>query len=134
MILIVTVMVCSLTSGLCVAAVSPIIALSLGIGPQFPVLLPFIAVGNISLVLIWHFVGNIKPGEVWRAVALLVAALTKFAVLRTFAAGIAIPLLLPNAPPALSEIFSFPQFVTATIGGAFALSVIPALKRIKGNP
>ncbi|MDR0222029.1 MAG: hypothetical protein LBI38_00625 [Oscillospiraceae bacterium] len=129
MILVITVMVCGTAPGLCVAAVSPAVAFLFGLGPKFPVLLPFIVAGNVLLVLTWRFVGNIKPPEVWRVIALLSAASVKCAFLWLCAAKLAIPLLIPQAPPAISAMFSFPQFVTASIGGAFALSVIPALKK-----
>ena len=57
LVLIVAVMVAGLASGLTIAIVSPILASILGISPLW-VLVPFIALGNTVLVLIWHFIAN----------------------------------------------------------------------------
>jgi hypothetical protein len=58
LILIVSVMTCGYLSGIAVAIVSPIFAKLLGIGPLWS-LIPFIALGNIAIVLIWRFVGTL---------------------------------------------------------------------------
>jgi hypothetical protein len=58
LILIVSVITCGLSSGLTVAVISPVIATLVGIGPPFWVLTPFIILGNGTIALIWHFVGN----------------------------------------------------------------------------
>ena len=50
LLLIVSVMSCGLASGLTVAAISPVMAKFLGIGPLWS-LIPFIAAGNAALVL-----------------------------------------------------------------------------------
>ena len=57
LLLIISVMTCGLASGLSVAVISPVMAKLLGIGPLWS-LIPFIAAGNIVLVLLWHFIGN----------------------------------------------------------------------------
>lgn len=61
LLLIISVMTCGLSSGLCVAAVSPVIARLFGIGPLWS-LIPFIAAGNAALVVLWHFIGNRSIG------------------------------------------------------------------------
>lgn len=54
LVLIISVMTCGLSSGLCVAAVSPVIARLFGIGPLWS-LIPFIAAGNAALVVLLAF-------------------------------------------------------------------------------
>ena len=132
LLLIVTVMSCGLASGLTVAAISPVMAKFLGIGPLWS-LIPFIAAGNAALVLLWHFIGNRNMGHKYTAyiAALLCAAVIKFLVLYIGIVQIAIPILLslPQQQAAvISNMFSIPQFITALIGGAFAIVLFPRLK------
>jgi len=134
LLLIVSVMICGLASGLSVAALSPIMAKLLGIGPLWS-LIPFIIAGNVTLVLLWHFIGNRDMGGKRNAAyitALIVAAVSKFLVLYIGIVRIAVPLLL-NLPEqqaaAISGIFSVSQLITASVGGALAFVLIPRLKR-----
>lgn len=135
LVLILSVMLAGASSGLTVAALSPVFAFVLGIGPAFPPLIPFIILGNVTLVLVWHFVaGRAKSDKLvmLSLVALVCGAVAKFAVLYIGVVKIAIPLLLhlPEKQAAvLSASFSFPQLVTACIGGAIALLVLPVLRK-----
>lgn len=133
LILIVSVMIAGLSSGLTVALISPVFAKFLGIGPLWA-LIPFIVIGNIVLVLIWHFLGNRnfgKPMLVY-VVTLVVAAVAKFLTLYAGIVKIAIPYLL-NLPEqqaaTISGMFSIPQLFTALIGGAAATIMLPLLKK-----
>jgi hypothetical protein len=133
LILIIAVMVSGLASGLAVAVLSPILARFFGIGPLW-ILVPFVAAGNITLVLIWHFIGKIRK---WRqyvsfVVALVVAAAAKFAVLYVGIVQLAIPFLLnltAKQASVISAAFSFPQLITASIGGVLAILILPTLKK-----
>ena len=133
LLLIVAVMIGGLASGLLVAALSPVIAKLMGIGPLWE-LIPFIAVGNMVLVLLWHIIGNrnLKNKLAAPIIALVTAAVAKFAVLYLGIVVIAIPLLL-NLPEkqavVISSMFSYPQLITATIGGVLALTILPVLKK-----
>ncbi|HBP37152.1 MAG TPA: ECF transporter S component [Clostridiales bacterium] len=133
LLLIVAVMIGGLTSGLSVAILSPVIAKLLGIGPLWE-LIPFIAVGNMVLVLLWHIIGNrnLKNKLAAPVIALVTAAVAKFLVLYFGIVVIAIPLLL-NLPEkqalVISSLFSYPQLITATIGGVLALTILPVLKK-----
>ena len=60
MLLIISVKICGLSSGLTVAIISPIMAKVFGIGPLWS-LIPFIALGNLSLTLIWHYLADFSP-------------------------------------------------------------------------
>ena len=129
--LIVSVMLCGLPTGLTVAAVSPVMPTLLGFGPTWP-LIPFIAAGNMVLVLIWNFIANRKQGFKYTAciAALIVGAIGKFLVLYFGVVRIAVPFIL-GLPEQnmLSYLFSFPQLITASIGGACAIAILPVLKK-----
>jgi hypothetical protein len=132
LLLIVSVMTCGFASGLSVAIVSPIMAKFIGIGPLWS-LIPFIIAGNVTLVLLWHFIGNRNIGRKYIAyiIALICAAIAKFGVLYIGIVRIAIPtiLSLPEKQAAIiSNMFSIPQFITALIGGALAVVLLPRLK------
>lgn len=117
-----------LGSGLVIGAVSPVLALLLGLGPALPVLTPLIACGNAALVLAaWacsaRFRRRLPPG-------FAAGAAVKCALLWSTA-----PLLLSAVgaegarAAAVKAMLSWPQGVTALLGGALALlllSRIPA--------
>ena len=134
LILIVSVMIAGLSSGLAVAFISPIFAKFIGIGPLW-MLIPFIMVGNIVFVLIWRFFGNLtfgKPAIVY-VVTLVLAAVGKFSALYIGIVKIAVPHLLNLPGPQaaiISSMFSIPQLFTALIGGAIATAMVPLLKNI----
>ncbi len=137
LVLIVSVMTCGLGSGMTVALVSPVLAKCLGIGPLW-MLIPFIAAGNAALVLLWHAVGNrrfVKQRFPYIA-ALVLAAAAKFLVLYFGVVQVAVPFLLhlPEKQAAvISEMFSFPQFITAVIGGTLAAAMLPVIKKAVGS-
>ena len=133
MLLIVSVMSCGPSSSLAVAVISPVVAKFLGIGPLW-MLIPFIALGNIILVLVWHFIGNRKIVNkyVSYVIALIAAAGAKFAVLYFGIVKIAVPLILGLPEPqagVISGLFSVPQLITASIGGVLAILIFPTLKK-----
>lgn len=133
MLLIVSVMTCGLSSGISVGVVSPVIAKLIGIGPLW-FLIPFIAAGNVILVLLWHFIGDRESKQKYAAyiAALIAAAAGKFCVLYVGIVKIAVPLLL-NLPEqqakVISNMFSVTQFITALIGGIIAVMVLQPLKK-----
>ncbi len=132
MILIISVMLNGLGSGLTVAILSPVFAKFFGIGPLWS-LIPFIAVGNAVLVLLWYLIGNGQwvQRQVAYIIALIVAAVAKFLVLYLGIVKIAVPILLelPEKQAAvISNMFSVPQLITASIGGVLAFIILPILK------
>lgn len=141
LVLILSVMLGGLWAGVTVALLSPVFAFLLGIGPaMFPVI-PVVMLGNLTLVLAWHFVagkafkaGNMLPRG---AIALVVGAAAKFLVLYLGIVQLVVPVILKLPQPqagVLSAIFSFPQLVTAGVGGAVALLVLPLLRRAVKAP
>lgn len=133
LLLILSVMICGFSSGLTVAVLSPVLAKFFGIGPLWSII-PFIILGNITLILIWYFIGSRAKLNRIAAylVALVVAAALKFTVLYLGIVRLAVPVLLKlpeQQAGAVSAMFSLPQLITAAIGGAAAVAVLPLLRR-----
>ena len=125
-----------LPSGLVIALISPVAAYLLGIAPQI-LTVPAIMAGNSVFVLCLHF---LCKGAALRQIAgWLTAAAAKFLTLYGIVGGLlcgllAQPLLSSGAlkPPMLTALpatFSWPQLVTALIGGAVALLIVPVLRK-----
>jgi len=135
LILIISVMTCGLSSGLTVAVLSPIFAEFFGIGPLWMVL-PFVFLGNAVLILVWHTLGRMKYAkkQIVLSVTLITAAVCKFLTLYVGIVRIAIPLFLnlnEKQAEVMSFMFSFPQLITALIGGAIAFAVLPAIEKAR---
>lgn len=139
LVLALSVLLAGLPCGLVVALISPILAFLLGIAPQI-LTVPAIMAGNSIYVLLLWAIADRSGKRTWRqVVAWLVSAAGKFAVLYGVVAGLicgllAQPLLsagLLKAPmlQLLPATFSWPQLVTALIGGAVALGIFPVLKK-----
>ena len=93
--------------------------------------MPFIAVGNLVLVLVLHFIAGGKPLGLRSYLAVAAAAVCKFVVLFLLVTRVAIPALnLPEAAAsAMSASFSWPQLVTAAIGGVIAVTIAPVIRK-----
>ncbi len=121
-------------SGIVVALLSPFCAFLLGIGPKLIQIVPGIAAGNLVFVLALHLLMGRKNLPVWhRGVCLVVAAVLKFATLYVLVNRLIVPLmgdmLKPRQVAAFGVMFSWPQLVTALIGGTLALLMTPILKK-----
>lgn len=125
--------------GLTVALISPLLAFLLGIAPQI-LTVPAIMVGNAVYVLLLHVIADRSGKQLVRQItAWLVAAAAKFAALYAIVVLLICGILADSLiaagtmkPPmlqALPAMFSWPQLVTALIGGALALLISPALRR-----
>jgi hypothetical protein len=132
--LILSVMTGGLATGLTVGAVTPVLPTLLGFGPLWPIV-PFIALGNMSLVALWHFIGNRKIGSsiyIAYILALVTGATAKFLVLFFGVAQLAVPILLRLPEPqatVVSGLFSYPQLITASTGGVCAIILLPLLQK-----
>lgn len=138
-VLAVTVLLVGLSSGVTVAVISPVLAYLLGIAPQI-LTVPAIVAGNTVFVILLHFIAG-KDGKklVRQVVAWAVAAVAKFATLYAIVVGLicgvlADALLEAGALKAsmlkmLSATFSWPQLITALIGGAVALIIVPVIRK-----
>lgn len=138
-VLAVTVLVAGLSSGVTVALVSPVMAFLLGIAPQV-LTVPAIMVGNTVFVVLLHFLADRTGRDLGRqAAAWLLAAIAKFAslyfiVVKVICGVMAESLMaggLMKAPmlKALPATFSWPQLITALIGGAVALAIVPVIRK-----
>lgn len=138
-VLAVTVLVAGLYSGITVAVISPVLAYLLGIAPQI-LTVPAIMVGNCVFVTLLYFIaGKDSKQLVRQIVAWVSAAVAKFAALYTivvwlicgvFSEGLlASGVLKPPMLKALPATFSWPQLITALIGGAVALLITPVLRK-----
>ena len=128
-----------LSCGLTVALISPVLAFLLGIAPQI-LTVPAIMVGNAVFVVL-HYVLLDRSGKnlLKQGVAWVSAAVAKFAVLYAIVNWLICGLLSESLlaagtlkPPMLKMLpatFSWPQLVTALIGGAVALLIAPALRK-----
>ena len=137
-ILAITVLVAGFSSGLTVALVSPILAFLLGIAPQI-LTVPAIMVGNtVYIVLLYVIVGK-SNNIVRKVIAWAVAAVAKFAALYAIVVGLICGVLAEGLMAAgtlkepmlkaLPATFSWPQLITALIGGAVALLIVPVLRK-----
>ena len=126
------------SSGITISLISPVCAFFLTIAPNFITVAP-IMLGNVCFVVLLRWIAGGKA--VWKKpVGLIAASGVKFAVLYVLVVkiicGIAADGLAGKQvgpwkvvmPPVL--MFAWPQLVTALTGGAIALLILPALKRI----
>jgi len=139
LILVISFLTCGLATGLTVAAVSPICAALVGIGPAFPPLIPFMALGNVAFIVAWFLLGLLNKAEdtsmqqrIFSYMIALVAAAIKFLTLYAGIVLFAVPYLLElneGQREILSISFSYPQLITASIGGVIAVTLMPSLQR-----
>ena len=134
LVLVISVLAGSLSTGATVAVMSPIFAKLFGIGPLWSII-PCIILGNLSLIILWDFLGKNKRKYI---LAWIAAAVVKFSVLYVGVVRFTIPVLLKlpeKQAMVMSTAFSLPQLITAGIGGGVALLIVPVLKesRKKGD-
>ena len=138
-VLAVAALVGGLNCGLVVALCSPVLAYLLGIAPQI-LTVPAIMVGNTVFVVLLSWLAD-KTGKnlVRQVIAWVAAAAAKFAALYAIVVWLICGVLSENllaagtlkAPmlKALPATFSWPQLITALIGGAVALIITPVLRK-----
>ena len=140
-VLAVTALLLGLGSGCAIALISPVCAFLLGIAPNFITVAP-IMLGNVCYVVLLRLLCG---KTLWKQVTALAAAATvKFLVLYGLVVGIIcgvaadallgkklgdIVVLAPPMLKMLPTMFAWPQLVTALVGGAVALGILPLLKK-----
>ena len=138
-VLAIAVLVGGLWSGVTIALISPVLAFLLGIAPQI-LTVPAIMVGNTVFVILLHFLADKNGKNIAKQVcAWIVAAFAKFAALYLIVVKIICGVLSDSLlaagtmkPPmlqALPATFSWPQLITALIGGAIALAITPVIRK-----
>ncbi len=139
-ILIVTTLVAGRSSGITVALISPVLACIFKIAPML-IAAPIIMVGNVCYVLLLDLFLGKSLNPLWKQpVALVIASGVKFAVMYLLGIKLAGGLLLgtlnghtfagrPVMTQAVFSMFTWPQLVTALIGGGVALIITPVLRK-----
>ena len=138
-ILAISALIGGLASGLTVAIFSPVLALLLGIAAQ-PLTVPVIMAGNAVYAVLLFVLADKTGRKPFRQLAAWVtAAAAKFAVLYItvvwLICGVFSEKLLASGAlktpmlKALPATFSWPQLITALIGGAAALLIVPILRK-----
>ena len=115
-------------AGICIGLFSSLLAFLLGIGPALVQVVPVIACGNAILAGLF----GLSCRKDWkREIAMVGCAVLKCAFL-----WVAVPAVIASlgTVPAkqaavMSAMFSWPQGVTALIGGVLALVILPRLKK-----
>lgn len=129
LILIIMTLTVGVGSGVTIGVLSAVLALLIGIGPIFPIITPFIAIGNALLVVTYKLIVKVHQSITFY-IAIVFAAIIKCAFLW---------LTVPFALQYISDIkqaqlkmltimFSWPQGITALCGGFLALCILPLLK------
>ncbi|MBE6959195.1 MAG: hypothetical protein E7448_00525 [Ruminococcaceae bacterium] len=133
-----------MSSGIAVALISPIFAFLLGIAPNFVTVIPIMLSNTIFACLLCCLAGNNCASFLRQTAALITASVAKFALLYLLVVelicGILADALLGQkigsvvvlAPPMLNMLpamFSWPQLLTALIGGGVALFLRPILAK-----
>jgi len=137
LVLVLSLLICGPATGIIVGIVSPIFVSMIGFGPAFPPIVPFIVLGNVVFIIAWFLLrklnskgNNAIKRNISNYLIVVVAALIKFLTLYITIVKFAMPVLLDlNAAQSavLSLAFSYPQIITATIGGVIALTIAPRL-------
>jgi len=130
-ILFVTVLAVGLSGGLSVGVISPFMAALLPFTPPLSPITPIIAAGNAALIFIVWFIrapadGRRRP-SLRTVLAVAAAAIVKFLLLWGGITWVA-PLFM-TVPAPMVLMFSWPQLVTASIGGTLAVAALPLLRR-----
>ncbi|MEG0091772.1 MAG: ECF transporter S component [Oscillospiraceae bacterium] len=136
--LIASVLAVGIWGGLAVAIVSPVLASLLGIGPAFVQLVPMIMLGNAVIVIVYALIlkkarSNNKDKDllVW-VMAIVAGAVAKFGTLYLGIVKLVIPTITfpkPAMAAKLAATFGVPQLITALIGGALAMLVMPTVMK-----
>ena len=105
--------------GMLIGILTPVIASIRGIlPPPLTPLIPFIALGNSILVILFFWLQSKN-----KIAGIIIASLAKFLLL------VSAVKLVVQVPPAIAQMMSFPQLITALAGGAIALVLAHFFKK-----
>lgn len=129
-------------SGTAIAAIlSPVLALIFG-QLAFPQMVPVVAIGNLVIVaVIWAFFrnnGKLSKGSAFglNIAGIAVGAVAKTAFLWAATSLLIVPIFFVGKAAIgqkLAMMFSWPQLVTAIIGGILALIVLPPIRTYRNH-
>jgi hypothetical protein len=115
--------------GIVVALLSPFCAFLLGIGPQLIQVVPVIALGNIAFVVTLHLLLRPNKPFWYQEMSVIPAALVKFGVLYLGVKMLLPAMGFPLPPKLILMLSSYPQLVTAFVGGTLAMLLFPLLRK-----
>ncbi|WP_352420229.1 ECF transporter S component [Proteiniborus sp.] len=119
-VLIIAAQMCGLPWAAAIGLITPFMAVVLGVTPPaMIVVVPYIVCGNVLYVLTYSLLKKRS-----RVVGVAVAALLKFGLLYSV-----VNYFLTVKPP-IKAALSFPQLLTALIGGSIALIILQVMERI----
>lgn len=120
-------------SGVTVAVISPFCAYLLGIGPAFLPLVPCVSLGNAAYAVLFALLvgGFLQKKKLPAAYgSMVLAAAAKFAALYLVLVRLVAPAVIPAAKlSTVTAAFTWPQLLTAVIGGVLACLIAPVLCR-----
>ncbi len=119
-----------------IAILSPILAYALGIGPAFIVMVPCVIAGNLGYILPIIFFKSFlskKLPKLGIPISIILASIIKFLILYILIVKLVLPSMgLPDQKrQILSASFSFPQLITALVGGFLATLINKKIKTKK---
>ena len=121
--------------GAVVALASPFCAFLLGIGPKLLPIVPGIAAGNLVLVALLYLLVGKQKNLLIKGAGAAAASVAKFLTLFILVNKVIVPWFgytIPAKPAqTFAVMFSWPQLVTALLGCALALSLLPLLSKVK---
>ena len=121
--------------GAVVALASPFCAFLLGIGPKLLPIVPGIAAGNLVLVALLYLLVGQQKNLLIKGAGAAAASVAKFLTLFLLVNKVIVPWLGDTIPAKQAQtfavMFSWPQLVTALLGCALALSLLPLLSKVK---
>jgi hypothetical protein len=134
--LVIAVGIINIYAGLIISIIAPIVAYAQSqIPPIFPYLIPIIAVGNALIVICYNFFKDKK-----QYLGIIIGALLKWAFLYygvtkmlNIVKGTIPDNKFDKIAATLSFGFSWPQLITALVGGFIAIIVIKNLKKVLKN-
>ena len=116
-----------LSSGAIVGIITPFIALLTG--TAIPIIfVPFVAIGNFILVLSFHFLK--KHNVIHVLVPAAIKSVFLYAAINLMLSAMQLP---PEKATAMLYLFSWPQLITAIIGGAMAVFVASRVNKGEGS-
>lgn len=120
-----------LSNGVVVAILSPFFAFMLGIGPKLLPIVPCIAAGNLVYVLIIAIISGKGLNDTKNAVSVGAGAVVKFIVLQYLVVNVVCTKLPLKAQQiaTFTKMFSWPQLVTAFVGGILAMLIAKAVRK-----
>lgn len=137
-ILIIAIVFCGLLSGIILSVITPLSSWLITGSPlmsALPVIIPCIMAGNLLLMLtVWLFIRK-KTGSRNLLCGIIAGSVVKTCFMGLTISLLILPLLGPSTglpAPALAATritFSLTQLITALIGGALALIIVPSLKQ-----